>query len=164
TVFGYGISAFTPADRFTFGGSTNQAPTVATPASASPNPVTGTTTTLNVQGADDGGADKLTYTWTVSGPAAVAFSDNGTNSASSTQSGTYNFVATITDAGGLGVTSNVSVTVTVPNQAPTIVTPASASPNPVTAKTTNLSVLGDDDGGAANLRYTWSVLDMPPGA
>ena len=55
-VFGYGTSAVTTADRFTYGGTTgNQPPTVAQPASATPNPVTGTTTSLSVLGADDGG-------------------------------------------------------------------------------------------------------------
>ena len=44
-VFGYGTSAVTSADRFTYGGTTgNQPPTVAQPASATPSPVTGTTT------------------------------------------------------------------------------------------------------------------------
>jgi hypothetical protein len=43
---------------------TNAAPTVATAAHASPNPVIGTTTNLGVLGADDGGASNLTYTWT----------------------------------------------------------------------------------------------------
>ena len=44
--------------KFQVGSSTsggNQAPTVATPASASPNPVAGTTTNLSVLGADDTG-------------------------------------------------------------------------------------------------------------
>src|SRR5262245_22974762 len=51
-VFGYGISAVTPADQFTYGSPTgNQPPTVATAAAATPNPVTGTTTNLSVLGA-----------------------------------------------------------------------------------------------------------------
>ena len=171
TIFGYGISATSSADRFTFGsgGPANQAPTVATAASASPNPVGGLTTTLSVQGADDGGVANLIYTWTVSGPGMVTFSANGTNAASTstatfTQAGTYTFVATITDAGGLSTTSSVNVTVMGQNQAPTVATPAKATPSPVTGKTTTLSVLGADDGGAANLRYTWSVVSMPTGA
>ena len=46
---------------------TNAAPTVATAAAAAPGSVTGTSTTLRVIGADDGGAANLTYTWTVAG-------------------------------------------------------------------------------------------------
>lgn len=42
------------------------------------------------------------------------------------------------------------------NQPPTIVEPASTSANPVSGKTTALSVLAADDGGEANLTYTWS--------
>src|SRR5205085_1575318 len=42
------------------------------------------------------------------------------------------------------------------NAPPTVAKPASASPSVVTATTTALSVLGADDGGEANLTYTWS--------
>jgi hypothetical protein len=45
---------------------------------------------------------------------------------------------------------------------PTVAVPASANPAVVTAKTTVLSVLGADDGGAANLVYTWSTVNTPP--
>jgi hypothetical protein len=48
------------------------------------------------------------------------------------------------------------------NTPPTVAVPASANPAVVTAKTTVLSVLGADDGGAANLVYTWSTVDTPP--
>ena len=54
-VFGYGTSAVTSADRFTYGGTTgNQPPTVAQAASATPNPVTGTTTALSTWGPTTG--------------------------------------------------------------------------------------------------------------
>jgi hypothetical protein len=58
-------------------------PTVVVAASANPNPVTGTTTSLSVLGADDGGEGNLTYTWSTTGtpPAPVSFSVNGTNGA-----------------------------------------------------------------------------------
>src|SRR5262249_20128709 len=39
------------------------APTVSMPASASPSPAIGSTTSLSVLGADDGGEASLTYTW-----------------------------------------------------------------------------------------------------
>src|SRR5262249_21460614 len=48
------------ADLVGSSSSNNQAPTVATPASAAPSLVTGTTTTLSVLGSDDGGAGNLT--------------------------------------------------------------------------------------------------------
>ena len=97
----------------------NQAPTVATPASASPAVVIGKTTTLQVLGADDGGEASLTYAWTtVTAPtgAKLNYSANGTNAAKSTtvtfdRAGSYGVLVTITDAGGRSVTSQVSVTV-----------------------------------------------------
>lgn len=130
-IFGYGTSATTTADRFTYGTVTNQPPTVATPAYASANPVTGKTVNLSVLGADDGGESNLTYSWTSSGPASVLFSLNNSNAAKNTvatfsSAGNYSFAVTITDVGGLSVTSNVNVTV---NQTITsvVVTPGTAT-------------------------------------
>ncbi|MCY2927845.1 MAG: Ig-like domain-containing protein, partial [Planctomycetota bacterium] len=231
---------------------TNAAPTVATAASASPNPASGTSTGLSVLGADDGGQANLTYTWATTGspPALVTFSVNGTNAGKSTiatftKAGAYSLRVTITDAGGLSVISSISVTVsqtltsiivspgsvtlyeqqsqqfaatgydqfgavlvsqppftwakasgvggisasglytapagtgaatitaasgavsggasiTVNNATPTVATAASASPSPATGTTTGLSVLGADDGGQANLTYTWATTGSPP--
>lgn len=45
---------------------------------------------------------------------------------------------------------------------PTVQTAASASPSPVTGSTAALSVLGNDDGGEASLRYTWATVGTPP--
>ena len=91
---------------------------MATPAAATPSPVTGTSTALSVLGADDGGEANLTYTWVATGtpPAPVSFSVNGTNGAKNTTAtftaaGNYSFQVTITDAGGLSTTSSVNVTV-----------------------------------------------------
>src|SRR5205823_7248329 len=54
--------------------------------------------------------------------------------------------------------------VTIQNDAPTVAVAAAASPSPVTAgTTTDLSVLGADDGGEANLTYTWAVTAGPSG-
>ena len=95
-------------------------PTVATAASATPSPVTGTTTALSVLGADDGGEASLTYTWAAtskpSGAADPTYTANGSNAAKNTtatfsKAGSYTFQVTITDAGGLSTTSTVSVTV-----------------------------------------------------
>ncbi len=94
------------------------APAVVNPAAASPSPVTSTTTNLTVLGSDPTGESNLTYTWAATGtpPAPVMFSINGTNASKSTtatftMAGSYNFMVTITNAGGLSVTSSVSVTV-----------------------------------------------------
>ena len=107
-----------------------QAPTVATAATANPNPVTGTSTALSVLGADAAGESSLTYTWSLLGtpPAPVTFTANGTNAAKNTTatftaSGTYNFLVTITDPSNLTTTSSVTVSVTVP----TAVTPTVSS-------------------------------------
>lgn len=46
---------------------------------------------------------------------------------------------------------------------PTVATAAAATPNPVTlSATAQLSVLGADDGGEANLTYTWGLIGSPP--
>src|SRR5439155_142887 len=50
------------------------------------------------------------------------------------------------------------------NAAPTVATGAAATPSPVLAKTTALSVLGADDGGEAALKYTWATTGVPPAA
>jgi hypothetical protein len=111
----------------------NQPPTVATPAATSAASVTGTTVHVSVFGADDGGEAKLSYSWAVSsGPTGVTFSASGTNAAKNSTvtfslAGSYTFTATITDQGGLSVTSTTA-TVTV-EQTPTALalTPATAT-------------------------------------
>jgi hypothetical protein len=102
TIEGIEVIALTP----------NDPPTIVTPASATPNPVSGTTTALSVLGDDDGGETSLTYTWATVGtpPAAVSFSANGTNAAKNTtatftQAGSYTLQATVADASGATVTS-----------------------------------------------------------
>ena len=64
------------------------------------------------------------------------------------------------DSGGI----NGTATVTVTNAAPTVFTAAAALPATVTGTTTALSVLGADDGGEANLTYTWSATTKPAGS
>ena len=104
---------------YEFGSSPDQPPAIATPASASPSRVTGTTCQLSVLGADDGGEANLTYTWSLTGtpPAPVTFSANGSNAAKVTtatfsSAGSYAFQVSISDAQGLTVSSAVAVTVT----------------------------------------------------
>src|SRR5439155_572644 len=58
-----------------------------------------------------------------------------------------------------------TASVTIQNDAPAIAIAAAASPDPVTTgTTTDLTVLGADDGGEANLAYTWAVTAGPSGA
>ena len=109
----------------------NNPPTIATAASATPNPVVGTTATLSVLGADDNGEANLTYTWATTGtpPAAVSFGSNGTNAAKTTTAtftaaGTYSLQVTVKDQGGLTALSATSVTVTA-KLTSIVVTPAS---------------------------------------
>jgi hypothetical protein len=99
----------------------NQPPTIAKAAQSAANPVSGTTTTLSVLGADDGGEPNLTYTWSCSGPPGVTFSVNGPNKAKNTTAtfpgpGRYALQVTIADTGGLTATSNIMVTVTRPSR------------------------------------------------
>jgi hypothetical protein len=166
-VFGYGTSATSAADRFTYGGgTTNQPPTVATPATASPSTVTGKTTALSVLGADDGGEANLTYTWTmVSGPTGAnpTFSANGTNAAKHTtvtfnRAGGYVFQVTIADVGGLSVTSRASATV-VQTLTTIRLTPSSATVAP--GGQVRFSAAGYDQFAivlAKQPTFTWKVV------
>ena len=58
----------------------------------------------------------------------------------------------------------IEILTSTPNSAPSIVTAAAALPNPVAGTTSALSVLGADDGGEANLTYTWATTGTPPAA
>ncbi|HEX2959156.1 MAG TPA: malectin domain-containing carbohydrate-binding protein, partial [Chitinispirillaceae bacterium] len=142
----------------------NLAPTIVTAATATSDPVTGTTTTLSVLGNDDNDESNLTYTWTTSGvpPAAVNFSNNGTNAAKNTlatftRAGVYTFAATIRDQENLAVTSMVTVTV---NQTLTniVVSPTTAS---IVTSTTQQFTATACDQFATNFStqpaFTWSV-------
>jgi O-glycosyl hydrolase len=145
---------------------TNAAPTIATPASATPSPVTGTTVALSALGADDNGESSLAYTWatTATPPAAVTFSANGTNAAKAStatfiKSGAYTFQVTIRDAGGLTVTSSISVTV---NQTLTTinVSPSNATVNAAT--TQQFAAVARDQFGTSLVTqptFTWSASE-----
>ncbi len=137
-------------------------PTVAIASVAAPSPVTGTTATLSVQGADDAGSSTLTYTWSTTGtpPAAVGFSANGTNAAQSTiatftKAGVYSITATITNVANLTASSTFTVTV---NQTLTSVAVQAA---PLAADgTMTFSALGNDQFGSAMAtqpQFTWSI-------
>ncbi|HEV2292472.1 MAG TPA: fibronectin type III domain-containing protein [Tepidisphaeraceae bacterium] len=143
-------------------GGTNAAPTVATPASASANPATGTATNLSVLGADDAGEASLTYTWSATGPAAVTYSINGTNAAKNStatfsRAGSYIFTATITDSGGLTTASSVNVTV---NQTLTSVDVTPGTASVATNGSQQFTATGYDQFGVSmstQPTFTWSV-------
>lgn len=111
-----------------FGSYQSSTPTVATTAAVSPNPpTTNVAATLSVLGADVNGEANLTYAWSVTAKPAGAvdptFGATGTNAAKSTSvtfaaPGSYTLRATVTNAGGASVTSDVSVTVNAPVVAP----------------------------------------------
>ena len=139
------------------------APTVATPAAATPSPVTGTSATLSVLGADNTGEANLTYSWATMGtpPAGVSFSLNGSNAAKNTtatftKAGSYSLLVTIADAVGQSTTSSVSVTV---NQTPTSVAVQSgalAANGTVTLAATVKDQFGNALGSQPT--FTWSLL------
>jgi RHS repeat-associated protein len=149
------------------------APTVATAASASPAPVTGTSTTLSVLGADDDGEPYLTYGWSLLGtpPGTVAYSANGTNAAKSTvatfsTAGVYDFLVTITNPNSLTVTSEVDMTV--------VQSPSSLSISPSTktlrvgdTQSFSATVSSTDQfGNSLSLSgsdYAWSLESSPNG-
>ena len=58
--------------------------------------------------------------------------------------------------------SGTATFVVPPNQPPTVAMAANATPGTVTGTSTNLSVLGADDGGEANLTYTWALVKTLP--
>jgi hypothetical protein len=58
----------------------------------------------------------------------------------------------------------VSSAATRQNTPPKVTRKASAKLSPATGSTMTLAAMGTDDGGAANLKYTWTATALPPGA
>jgi hypothetical protein len=69
--------------------------------------------------------------------------------------------ATVTATSGL---VSGSATVTVANANPVVTTVAAAAPSPVPGTSAVLSVSASDDGGSANLSYSWAATTLPSGA
>jgi len=145
----------------------NAVPTVATPAAASPSTTTGTTTSLNALGADDGGEANLTYTWVASGsgPGAVSFAPNGSNTAKATTAtfhaaGTYAITVVMRDQREGAVSSSTSVTViAVPSAisvTPFAVTVASGGTQLFTASASTTDQFGQALTSVPT-SFTWSV-------
>lgn len=59
---------------------------------------------------------------------------------------------------------NTGEVVPVTSASPTVASVAAASPGTITGTSATLFVLGTDDGGEANLTYTWAVTAKPGGA
>ena len=145
------------------------APSVATAAAASSNPVVGTSTNLSVLGADPGGEAGLTYTWRATNwpPCATypTFSINGTNAAKNTtvtfvQAGYYSFQVTIKDAQGNFIDSSVGVTVN-PSQILTSIVIGPASATVVVGATRQFAATAYDQFGqpmAPQPSFTWSMV------
>jgi hypothetical protein len=140
---------------------TSSSPTVATPAGASANPVTGKSVNLSVLGSENGSDSGLSYTWSSTGPASVGFSANGSNAAKYTtatfsRAGSYTFTAAISD-GTNSVTSSVNVTV---NQTLTSSSVSPGSATVVDGATQQFSATGFDQFNqtmSLEPGFTWSV-------
>src|SRR6185295_2614900 len=102
-------------------------------------------------------ATQPAFTWSVSGGGTI--SATGLFTAGATAGGPF----TVTATSG-AVSGNASVSVTVVNTAPTVATPAAATPSPVPGTSTALSVLGADNAGEPALIYTWATTGTPPAA
>jgi mannose/cellobiose epimerase-like protein (N-acyl-D-glucosamine 2-epimerase family) len=141
----------------------NNAPTIATAASASPDSVLSKSTALSVLGADDNGEANLTYTWaaTVNPGSSVTFSKNGTNAAKVTtatfaKAGNYTFQVTVKDAGNLTVTSSVSVTVK-QTASGIAISPASVTLDTSASQQFSATVIDQFANAISSLPITWSV-------
>ncbi len=142
-------------------------PTLAAAASATPDPVTGTSAALAVLGADIAtGEPSLTYTWVATtypnGAAPSLSLDNGSNAAQNitalfSRAGDYTFQVTIADPFGLSTTSSVDVTVSQTLES-IVVSPSSATL--VTGAAEQFTGTADDQfGNALSVQpaLTWSV-------
>ena len=149
----------------------NTSPIVLVPASANPNPVTGTTTTLTVVAADNGGVNNLTYTWAATASptgSKTTFSTNGTDHSQTSvvtfdKAGSYKFTVTISD-GSLSTTSSVDVMV---EQTLTSVTVTPASVSLDTNATQQFTASAQDQFGnlmASQPNINWSVDPLGVGS
>src|SRR5262249_37756842 len=120
----------------------------------------GATQQFSASAKDQFGATMTTqpaFTWTlVSGLGTLTSTGLYTAPAGST-------TASIRASAGGKTSNTATVTVTGSNTPPTVATPASATLN-ASKTSASLSVLGADNGGEANLTYTWAVTRASPGA
>jgi predicted outer membrane repeat protein len=151
---------------YEYGAAPNPPPVIGS-ISATPNPVTGTTTALNAQATDPtSSTSSLIYTWSVlsepPGASNPTFSANGTNAAQNTvaafhQAGSYTFAVTVMDPGGATATSDVSVTV---DQTLTSLVVAPATASVADGASQQFTATADDQFGKALTMQpgiTWSL-------
>src|SRR5207244_5723300 len=121
-----------------------------------PNATQAFAATLKYQFGDPMGSQPA-FTWTASGGGTI----DGSGLFTAGGSGGGPFTVTATDpASGLQSTASI----TIQNDAPTVAVAAAASESTSAAwATTSLSGVGGDDGGEANLAYTWAVTAGPGG-
>ncbi|MBK7865143.1 MAG: hypothetical protein IPJ65_42415 [Archangiaceae bacterium] len=91
-------------------------PVISTPAAAMVSPLRAKSTQVSVTAADDGGPTQLTYIWSSTGPGAVTFSPNSSNSAATSTAtfsrpGTYMLTVTVRDGANHTKTSSFSLSV-----------------------------------------------------
>ena len=152
----------TLTEHFTVNG--NHPPTTAVAAAATESYITGKTTDLSVTGSDDGGTANLTYGWSATGPAQVAFSANDDNTARVTiatfaKSGQYCLTAKITDGAGLSTVSRLTVDV---GQSLTSINISPPNLNVRQTKTQQFTAIAQDQFGAALSRqpaFVWSATN-----
>lgn len=147
------------------------APTIATPAAINPSPVTGTSGSLSVLGADAGGEATLSYTWTVvakpSGVTAPTFSANGSNLAKASTAtfagaGSYTLRCTVANPFNGTATSDVSFAV---SQTPSGLAVSPTSVSLLNGATQQFTAAVVDQFGAAISApaVTWSVTSTGAG-
>ena len=121
----------------------------------------GTTFDFNVVGLDQFGfptTTVLTAAWTTVPPLGGGMIIGSIDNAGIYTANGQGSARILATSGGL--TANADITIT--NGKPTVAIAASATPNPVTANVTTLSVLGADDLGEPLLTYTWSTVGSVP--
>ncbi len=95
----------------------NLAPVIVSGPTPLANPVTGTSVTLSFQATDDGGPNQLSFTWSATGPASVAFTPSvGTGAASTTiagfqAAGIYTIRVTVRDSYNVEGSGETTLTV-----------------------------------------------------
>ena len=139
---------------------------VATPTSIAVTPATlsmanWTTFDFNVVGLDQFGfptTTVLTATWTMEPPPGGGLIIGSIDSAGIYTANGQGIARILATSGVLTATADITIT----NGKPTVLTAASATPNPVTGLTTNVSAVGADDLGEPALTYAWSTVGSVP--
>ena len=91
-------------------------PVIVTAAAAQVNPLSGKSTQVTIEAADDGGPTNLTYIWSATGPGPVVFTPNSSNAAAMatatfSRGGMYMITCTVRDSLNQTVTSQFALPV-----------------------------------------------------